>query len=246
MILLTGAPNTGKSTAISTLITLLGRKRCKGFYTSEILEGNKRVGFMTHTLSGKDFIFAHIDLPKAYAIEEFGVDIGTFEKMIIPELRSYDAPFLIIDEIGPMQLYSKAFRSYLEELSASDKKVIATICKEDDEFTAHLKEENRDTLYELNEENRDQMPFLLAEAVNKDDEEYLSKLALSEKYHKEPERFMYQGDHIIMRSTHDIRMIDRTDGNYSCTCDYYQKTGTCSHIMAVIRNATFWKYEKIS
>ena len=245
MILLTGAPNTGKSTAIDTLITLLGRKRCAGFYTSEILENKDRIGFRTHTLTGKDFVFAHIDLPKTYAIEQFGVDIDTFEKVIIPELHTSSARFLIIDEIGPMQLYSTAFRSFLTELP-SDRKVIATICKEDNDFTASLKEEYKDSLYELSEENRDEMPFILAEALNKDDEEYLSKLALSEKYHKAPERFMYQGDHIIMRSTHDIRLIDRTDGNYNCTCDYCQKTGTCSHIMAVIRNASFWKYEKIS
>ena len=83
MILLTGKPNTGKSTAINTLIHLLGKDNCAGFYTKEILKDKERVGFRTYTLSDRDFIFAHIDLPKTYAVENFGVDIDSFEKIAL-------------------------------------------------------------------------------------------------------------------------------------------------------------------
>ncbi len=243
MYLLTGRPNTGKSTAIKTLISLLGKKRCAGFYTSEILEGKKRVGFKIHTLSDKEFVFAHIDLDKTYAIEEFGVDISAFERYALPELYGTNSEFVIIDEIGPMQLYSESFKKILSDLNSSSKKVIATICKEDDDFTKELKNRNSDTLFELNEENRDEMPFILAEKINEDDPLYLSKLELSKKYHKEVERFSYNpGGRILLRSDHDIRIIERQDEEYSCTCDYFKEKGTCSHIMAVIRNKIFWKY----
>ncbi len=234
MILLTGKPNTGKSTAISTLIHLFGKDNCAGFYTKEILKDKERVGFRTYTLSGKDFIFAHIDLPKTYAVENFGVDIDSFEKIALNELRK-DRKYLIIDEIASMQLYSKAFEDLLNELSLSDRKIIATICEIDNDFTAALKERFRNDLYIITEENRDEMPFLLSERINEDDEEYLSKLELSKKYAKEPERFTFEKDKIILRSTHDIRTIIKENKRYRCTCDYFKRCGTCSHIMALLR-----------
>ena len=236
MYLLTGKPNTGKSTAIKTLIELLGPSRCDGFYTQEILSDKDRIGFKTITLSGNEFVFAHIDFPKTFAIEEFGVDIDAFEKIALQALNS-DKKYLIIDEIGPMQLFSSSFQEFLGKLSDSDKKVIATICKEDNEFTALLKERNKDHLFELTMENRNEMPFILATQLNKDDPLYLSKLELSQKYHQEKERFSYEQGKIILRSTHDIRTIERINGHYKCSCDYFQENDTCSHIMAVIRNS---------
>ncbi len=241
MYLLCGEPNIGKSTAIATLIDLLGPKRCSGFYTREILEGKQRVGFQTFVLHGGDFTFAHIDLPKTYAIEGFGVDVAAFERIVPDLIRNRGDGYLIIDEIGPMQLFSPAFKQLLLSLS-SDDKVIATICQNDTDLTAALKERNRDRLFEIDENNRDLMPFILAEKLNADDPVYLSKLALSEKYHKEVERFSYSQDRILLRSTHDIRIIQKENGHYTCTCDYFKEKDTCSHIMAVIRNSIFWKY----
>ncbi|MBR4471878.1 MAG: 50S ribosome-binding GTPase [Erysipelotrichaceae bacterium] len=234
MILLIGKPNTGKSTAINTLIHLLGKDNCAGFYTKEILQNKERVGFRTYTLSDRDFIFAHIDLPKTYAVENFGVDIDSFEKIALNELKK-DKKYLIIDEIASMQLYSKAFEDLITELSNSNKKVIASICEIDNDFTASLKERFKDDLYIINEENRDEMPYLLAERVNQDDEEYLSKLELSKKYAKEAERFAFEKDKVILRSTHDVRTITKDNKGYHCTCDYYQRNGTCSHIMSLLR-----------
>ena len=80
MILLTGKPNTGKSTAIHTLISLLGKRRCAGFYTEEILENGIRTGFRTHTLSGKDFVFAHIGFPKEYSVEDLNFGLVAEER----------------------------------------------------------------------------------------------------------------------------------------------------------------------
>lgn len=234
MILLTGKPNSGKSTAINTLIHLLGKRNCAGFYTKEIRRNDERVGFRTSTLSDKDFIFAHIDLPKICAVENFGVDIDSFEKIALDELK-IDKKYLIIDEIASMQLYSKAFEDLITELSDSDRKIIATICEIDNDFTASLKERFKDDLFVITEENRNEMPFLLAERINQDDEEYLSKLGLSKKYAKEPERFSFEKDKIILKSTHDIRTITKDKSGYHCTCDYYKKNKTCSHIMALLR-----------
>ncbi len=236
MILLTGKPNTGKSTCIKTLIDLLGKQRCGGFYTEEILENGQRSGFRTRTLSGRDFVFAHVDFPKEYAVEEFGVDIKTFEEIALNELNDQTKEFLIIDEIASMQLYSKRFEQLLIRLSEENRKIAAAICEIDNDFTASLKQKYRDHLHILTEKNRNGMPFVLAEELNEDDELYLSKLRLSETYARQPERFHYEGGRIILNSTHGIRTITENCYGYHCTCDYYHDNGTCSHIMAVIRN----------
>ena len=235
VILLTGKPNTGKSTAVKTLIDLLGRSRCAGFYTEEILENGERVGFKTHTLSGRSFTFAHIGLPKDYAVEQFGVDIDAFEQIALDELNNEDKRFLIIDEIASMQLYSQRFRDLLLRLSDSDRKIAATICEIDDDFTSKLKQRFSDHLHIITTENRDEMPFIMAEELNEDDELYLSKLELSKLYAGQPERFSHEADRIILRSTHDTRIVSKDKQGYHCTCDYYKENGTCSHIMALIR-----------
>ena len=66
-----------------------------------------------------------------------------------------------------------------------------------------------------------------------DDEEYLSKIALARKYAQERQRYEYLPDKVILHSTHGIRTITKENGHYHCTCDYYQKNGTCSHIMSL-------------
>ena len=236
MILLTGMPNTGKSTAIMSLIDVLGRDRCGGFYTKEILQDGQRVGFRTHTFSGKEFILAHVDFPKVYAVEEFGVDLDSFERICIDEILNCDKQYLIIDEIGSMQLYSDKFKKLLLDLHKSERKIIATICMIDTDFTAVYKDINKDNLYTLDLNNRNEMPFILAERINQDDELYLSKLKLSLLYNREQDRFTYEDDKIILRSTHGIRTISKENGTYHCTCDYYKDHGTCSHIMAIVRN----------
>ena len=219
-----------------SLIDLLGRSRCGGFYTKEILENGQRVGFRTHTFSGKEFILAHVAFPKNYAVEEFGVDLDSFEKICIDEILNCDKEYMIIDEIGSMQLYSERFKRLLLDLHKSKRKIIATICLADTEFSAMYKNMNKDNLYTLDLNNRDQMPFILAEVINSDDEVYLSKLALSSLYSRQQERFSYEGDKIVLRSTHGIRTITKEKDTYHCTCDYYKDHGTCSHIMAVVRN----------
>ena len=44
----------------------------------------------------------------------------------------------------------------------------------------------------------------------------------------------YTPDDVILRSTHDVRRISKKSGMYSCTCDYYRETGTCSHIISLL------------
>ena len=236
MILLTGEPNTGKTTVMKHLINIIGKRRCGGFYTSEILdENNNRIGFNTRTLTGKQFLLAHVDIESEYRIEEFKVNLKDVEDIAVQEILNNDKEFLFIDEIGMMQLYSTRFMDAVETLSGSAK-TIATISARDNDFTRKLKNAPGNKVFFLTLENRNDMPFVLAEEIFKDDKRFLSKIELSKKYNSQIKRFEYLDDRVLLHSTHDIRVITRNEQGYHCTCDYFKETGTCSHIMAVVRN----------
>ena len=56
-LLFTGVPGCGKSTLIERIIEELGRPAC-GFFTREMREGGRRVGFSITTLDGRSGILA--------------------------------------------------------------------------------------------------------------------------------------------------------------------------------------------
>ncbi len=243
MYLITGAPETGKSTAINRIVHMLGYRNCSGFLTSEIRENGQRVGFMTRTLSGEEIVLAHKNLQSEYMVEDFGVDVDAFETLMEDEIGSFmtdtGKQFLIIDEIGPMQLFSQRFRRVLEELMNSDRTVIATICQWNTDWLDSFRADSRNILFDLTVLNRPEMPVEIVSMINSDDEEYLSKVKLARHYSRQPERFSYEIDRIMMQSTHDIRTICYRDRQYFCSCGYFQHKGTCSHIMALVLKDSF-------
>ncbi len=109
ILLLTARPRTGKSTCIKKIVDLLGKENCVGFYTEEIRdsETSERTGFMIKTLSGKQTVLASIFLDSKLKIGKYGVNIEEFEKICLPILETSldNDKILIIDEIGPMQMY---------------------------------------------------------------------------------------------------------------------------------------------
>ena len=57
-ILLTGKPGVGKTTLIQKLVKALKRP-ARGFFTVEMREGGRRVGFKLVTLDGREGVLAH-------------------------------------------------------------------------------------------------------------------------------------------------------------------------------------------
>ena len=178
IILITGKPNTGKSTAIHKIVDMLGRKRCSGLLAEEILVNNERVGFSTYGIQSKDKItLAHVDIDKKYAVEIFGVDLKALESLSEKELdialRDDKIKFIIVDEIGRMQVMSEKFRNLLDKIADSNKILIASICFEDEvEYIRDFKNRDDVELIILNEENRNEIPLKVIEEVNKDDDLY--------------------------------------------------------------------------
>ena len=169
MILLTALPHTGKSTAIKKIIELLGISNCGGFYTEEIRENDERVGFMIKTLSNKEGVLAHTNLQSEYKISRYGVDVTKFEELCLGEINRAinddNIKCIIIDEIGPMELFSNRYKELLMELLNSKKPVIGTIYMNSYEWLDDFKKKEGINLIELTLDNRDQVPHKIVDMV---------------------------------------------------------------------------------
>lgn len=158
-ILLTGKSGVGKTTAIKTIVENLSSDLVAGFWSKEMRERGKRVGFAIETLSGKKGILAHVDFTAGPRVSKYRVSIQDIDSVIIPELRiARDSDcIIIIDEIAKMELFSKLFAP--EVIKCLDtERVIGTIQKRGSSFLEEVKQRVDVQLLELTLENRDEIP----------------------------------------------------------------------------------------
>lgn len=164
IFLITGKPGIGKTSLIKKLALSFNLKDICGFYTEEIREKNKRVGFKIITFHKGEGILAHINLLSQYKVSKYYVDIQNFEKLIIPELNLVNKKkIILIDEIGKMELFSKNFREKIIEIFKLDKIIIATIPISKIKFIENLKSLPKVKIYEITLENRNQLLKILKE-----------------------------------------------------------------------------------
>lgn len=132
-IFLTGPPGVGKSTLVHRVLQRLqetsGIQPLGGFWTAEVRDARgERAGFDVHTLGGggsssgtaarqhapQQGPLARIappgQNPRGAMVGKYKVDLPSFERLALPHLRDTgDAGLLVIDEVGRMELLSRAF-----------------------------------------------------------------------------------------------------------------------------------------
>jgi nucleoside-triphosphatase len=126
--LLTGEPRVGKTTAIKYVLDSIERERCGGFYTEEMLDtGDQRFGFRLITLEGERTTLALAEL-RSNRIGKYGVSLQALDIGItaINQALAYKE-FVVIDEIGPMQMLSPAFQQAVLEVLRSAVPLIGTV-----------------------------------------------------------------------------------------------------------------------
>lgn len=166
-VLLTGRPGCGKTTVIRRTVNQLGAKRCLGFYTEEVRERGRRIGFDVVTLAG-------VRIPLARSggagprVGHYGVDVAAFERTAVAPLEGLPAQtgrVLILDEIGKMELFSPKFVSLLglvlDPLSAWA--VLGTVMRGRHPVVDRLRKQTNIHVVEVNQANREALPSQLAE-----------------------------------------------------------------------------------
>ncbi|XP_077024466.1 cancer-related nucleoside-triphosphatase isoform X2 [Tamandua tetradactyla] len=110
-----------------------------GFYTEEVRQGGRRIGFDVVTLSGTRGPLSRVGSApppgkREYRVGQYVVDLTSFEQLALPVLRNADSSrglgqrVCVIDEIGKMELFSQAFiQAVRQTLSTPGIVILGTI-----------------------------------------------------------------------------------------------------------------------
>lgn len=154
-ILLTGEPGYGKSTLIERIVLRLDRPTT-GFFTREMRESGRRVGFSITTLDGKRGLLAHVDIPGRYRVGRYGVNLPDLDQIAVPSmLPQAETVVVVIDEVGKMECLSPVFRQTLMRTLDSPNTVIGSISRKGNAFIEAVKKRTDVHLVTVTETNRD-------------------------------------------------------------------------------------------
>jgi nucleoside-triphosphatase len=154
-ILITGNPGVGKTTLIQRAVERSALD-AGGFYTQELREGGRRVGFELRTLAGEKGLLAHVDIGSPFRVGKYGVDLKSLEELgVVAIRRAISSRFLIvIDEIGKMELYSTVFRQCVLDALDSSCLLLATVGPQPISFLQTVKSRGDVLVMQLTVHNR--------------------------------------------------------------------------------------------
>jgi len=132
IIFLTGPPGIGKTTVLLKAVEKLRSMGFKvgGMMSREVRERGVRVGFKIVDLStGREGWLAHVRQPVGPKISKYRVNLSDLESVGVKSVREavLNADLIVIDEVGPMELFSKPFRDAVKAALESGKPVLGTI-----------------------------------------------------------------------------------------------------------------------
>lgn len=167
-ILLTGPPGSGKTTVITTIVSLLGKERAAGFYTREVRRKGQRTGFVIVTFSGKEALLASTEVPSSFRVGRYFVfpeNLAGALAELEEALSGKTKKCLVIDEIGKMELLSPLFRRSVLAALASNFPVLATILARPHPFCDVIKKREDVEVFFVTPKNREVLPHMLAKAI---------------------------------------------------------------------------------
>jgi len=164
-IFLTGAPSSGKTTVIKKVIEGMDHP-ANGFYTEEERVDGKRVGFLMKTLDGRNGYLAHQDIKSDYHIRRYGVSIENIENIAVPSITPVKNNIIILDEIGKMECFSRAFKQAAANALDSPNIVIGTITFGGDDFIREVKKRKDVEINEVTMDNRNSLPDLILRKIS--------------------------------------------------------------------------------
>ncbi|XP_034238237.1 cancer-related nucleoside-triphosphatase homolog isoform X2 [Thrips palmi] len=126
-VFLTGPPGIGKTTIIEKVCKELRLKSIsmKGFFTAELREDGKRVGFDIISLDGNRCPLARIGEGTGPKVGQYVVK--SFESVALPILQTEMSHVTVLDEVGKMELFSQRFELAVKNVFATNTSILGTI-----------------------------------------------------------------------------------------------------------------------
>lgn len=168
---LTGPPGCGKTTAALKVVEALKSRGVgvDGMYTREMRVGGRRVGFqVTRVATGETGVMAHMDLKDGPKVGRYGVNLNELERIGVKGILEgvASADFVVVDEVGPMELFSQRFVEAVKLLLRSDAHSLITVhFRANHPLVLDVKQAAGKNLIKLSERNRGRIPRRIVEEV---------------------------------------------------------------------------------
>lgn len=155
-ILITGAPDAGKTALLLRLYEIFKEFSPLGFYTVPLREESGIVGFEAVPLGGDGKVIAHTGIKSKHISGRYKIDVKVFEDLLQEVfMKDKKSNFYIIDEIGRIQLASKKFSKLIVDLLNSGKPLIAAIPEKGTGLISEIKKRDDVRICEVTPENFD-------------------------------------------------------------------------------------------
>ncbi len=161
VLILTGAPGIGKTTVLIKMVEALKTRGVSvgGMISREVREGNVRVGFEIIDLTnGKHGWLAHVKKKEGPQIGKYHVNLEDLENIGINAITEAveKCAVVVIDEIGPMELFSQKFKQAVRKALESSKLVLAVVhAKARDPLIYEVKQRDDAEVFTVTLDNRD-------------------------------------------------------------------------------------------
>jgi len=181
LLLITGSPGVGKTTLLLKVVEGLTAKGYSvgGMISREVRTSGARVGFeVTDLSSGYRGWLASVHEERGPQVGKYHVNIddlnGIGVKAILRACEKLDV--VVVDEIGPMELFSEEFREAVMKVVEGEKLLVATIhWKMSGELIDSIKKREDSETHVVTYENREH----LHEAIIGEAMDFLSKATLN-------------------------------------------------------------------
>ncbi len=167
LLFVTGRPSIGKTTVLLNSIEgLRARGYSVGGMTSrEIREGGARIGFqITDLKTGDRGWLAHINQPTGPQVSKYRVNLSDLEAIGVKAIHTAlrEADIVVVDEVGPMELFSQAFKQVIKDAVDSRKLILGVIHHSARNSTIELIRKRDDAqILEVTFENRSRLHNIL-------------------------------------------------------------------------------------
>lgn len=169
---ITGLPGSGKTYALLRVIEMLKEEELLigGMIDEPITDGKRRTGFsVKNILSGETAIFAGPDIESKIMIGKIGVDLSKFEDVAIPAIKCAceTCDIIIIDEVGKVEVESRAFVDAVKEALDVDKPMILTLHKKSrNPLLQDIRRRDDVRILEVTPTNRNILPYKIIRLMN--------------------------------------------------------------------------------